>query len=726
MLRQGCEPQPAPEVCLHESAPSAEGNEPQPQLQKLKEDIMTSLFKYNASQRKSGITALLFVFMFLAVSLNAFAATSLALSSITPATGPLSGGNTITLNGSGFTTNTSVWIWANQAPVAKYVSATQLTVTVPAKSSAGAVDVVAIDSGVESRLSGGYTYSAAAAVPQLSLSAGSMTFASTALGSSSTQALTLTNSGTASLAVSAATLTGAGFTGSGTVPLSLTPGQQATLQVKFAPTTAGTVSGKISLTSNSASSATSTVTLTGTGAAAGTALSECSDITTSGSYYLAQNVSSQGTCFFIDADNVTLNLNGHTITYGTGGGTQGTPGILLADSWYTAPGYSLSQTGSTNNHGGFVMYGGTLTEAANAAPQSRGIWVGQSNDVSPAPAIYNMKINTSTQDSEPIFGTSSVSGWKIYNNTLNWNCISHYPATAIPCDSDRYELMGYALWIADQPNAPGAVPDQIYNNTILAAPQGGIYVDQQNAQIHNNDITFNSFFTNDYCIATVSGDGQVINDNYCHPTSGRGIDAEATNVQVTNNTIVTTELPQNAEYGGCERGGTDGIRLRDNAYQGNPSAPIGVVVSGNTITVSAIKCQANGIQITNLQPGDTVTIAKNVITSTAVSPQQDFGIDFDEAVQPPLTFTGNTIKSSHAFVGVEWDGASVVITSSQTWVGTPQFFVDNENGFNDPADGGPTFTQSLVVDDLVSGGVECGTYATGVVKVGNTDTQCNP
>lgn len=453
----------------------------------------------------------------------------------------------------------------------------------------------------------------------------------------------------------------------------------------------------------------------------GTALNDCADLTQSGTYYLAQNLTSSGTCFFIDADNITLNLNGHTITYGTGGGSQGAPAILLADTWYSAPGYSLARTGSTNRHGGFVLYGGTINEATNAPKQSRGIWVGQSNDISPAPVIHDVTFNTYGQDAEPIFGTVSASGWQVYNNTVNWACKSTYPASGTVCDSSRYSLYGYAIWIADDPNSSGAVHDQIYSNTILAAPQGGVFDTHQNAQIHNNDITFNAYFSNDYCVADLSGNGQVISQNNCHPTNGRGIDVEAANVQVTNNTISALELPQNSEYGGCELNGADGIRVRDNYYQGNPSEPSSVVLSGNNITVTANQCQGNGLQFTNLLPADKLTISNNIITTSSSGSQIDYGISFDDSDQPPLTVSGNTIQSTFAFVGVEWEGANAIIDGTQTWKGTPKYFVDNENGYYQQ---GTTFSQALTID-ATSGTVHCGPWSAGPVLIGSTSVTCD-
>jgi fibronectin type 3 domain-containing protein len=68
--------------------------------------------------------------------------------------------------------------------------------------------------------------------------------------------------------VSAATLTGTGFTVSGAAfPLALSPNQTATLSVEFDPTAAGAVSGSLTITSNSSTGSSTVITLTGTGEA---------------------------------------------------------------------------------------------------------------------------------------------------------------------------------------------------------------------------------------------------------------------------------------------------------------------------------------------------------------------------------------------------------------------------------------------------------------------------
>lgn len=109
----------------------------------------------------------------------------------------------------------------------------------------------------------------AATSPQLSVSAASLSFGNVTVGSSSTQPLTLSSTGTAPVTINSAGVTGTGFSVSGTTfPLTLNPQQTVTLQVKFQPTSTGSVTGQLAVSSNSSTNATATVSLSGTGQAA--------------------------------------------------------------------------------------------------------------------------------------------------------------------------------------------------------------------------------------------------------------------------------------------------------------------------------------------------------------------------------------------------------------------------------------------------------------------------
>jgi len=100
---------------------------------------------------------------------------------------------------------------------------------------------------------------------QLSLSTSSLKFGNVLVNGTSTQAVTLKNSGTSDLSISQLAVSGAGFSVSGVaVPVTLPAGQSMALQATFAPTTTGAVTGSVTLTSD-AQTPTSTVSLSGPG-----------------------------------------------------------------------------------------------------------------------------------------------------------------------------------------------------------------------------------------------------------------------------------------------------------------------------------------------------------------------------------------------------------------------------------------------------------------------------
>jgi hypothetical protein len=102
--------------------------------------------------------------------------------------------------------------------------------------------------------------------PQLTASATSLQFGSVAVNTSTTLTLTLTSTGTTPVTVNSAAITGAGFTIiGGRFPVTLNPTQALTLQLQFSPTTAGTLTGQITINSNSTTGSTAVVALSGNG-----------------------------------------------------------------------------------------------------------------------------------------------------------------------------------------------------------------------------------------------------------------------------------------------------------------------------------------------------------------------------------------------------------------------------------------------------------------------------
>ena len=100
---------------------------------------------------------------------------------------------------------------------------------------------------------------------QLSANPPSVSFGNIPVGASSNQGVLLTNNGSVSTNISQVNVSGAGLSTSGlTAPMSLTAGQSTLITITFAPTSAVTTTGNVTLVSDAANSP-MTVAVSGTG-----------------------------------------------------------------------------------------------------------------------------------------------------------------------------------------------------------------------------------------------------------------------------------------------------------------------------------------------------------------------------------------------------------------------------------------------------------------------------
>jgi hypothetical protein len=108
--------------------------------------------------------------------------------------------------------------------------------------------------------------------PQLTTST-SISFGNVAVNSTSVKSIALTSSGTAPVTVKSASVSGTGFSlVAGTFPTTLAPNQSLTLQVQFTAASVKSMTGTLTVASNSAANPTLTVALSGTGTAANSQL----------------------------------------------------------------------------------------------------------------------------------------------------------------------------------------------------------------------------------------------------------------------------------------------------------------------------------------------------------------------------------------------------------------------------------------------------------------------
>jgi hypothetical protein len=103
----------------------------------------------------------------------------------------------------------------------------------------------------------------------MAVSGASGSFGSVGTGASATQTFTVTNTGSNPLSITNVVVTGKGYAITGiTLPLSVAAGKSTSVVAKFSPTTAGALTGNMSITANTNPSVT-TIPLSGTGTTGG-------------------------------------------------------------------------------------------------------------------------------------------------------------------------------------------------------------------------------------------------------------------------------------------------------------------------------------------------------------------------------------------------------------------------------------------------------------------------
>ena len=242
----------------------------------------------------------------------------------------------------------------------------------------------------------------AVAAPGIQLSSNSLSFGNDPVGTNSSQALIITNTGTAALSITQVTASGStAFTVGGlSLPLSVSAGQKATITASFLPASVGTVTGTISIVSNASTSAIP-VTLTGSGIAAtyGLTVSPASlsfgNVTT-GTSSASQNVNVTNTGNSkVIVSQVAVSGPGYVVT---GGSTPVT--ISPSQTLSLTTKFDPSVTGSVS---------GAISVVSNATG-------------SPASVSLSGTGVTLVQHSGALTwnpSTSSVSGYNVYRSTVS-------------------------------------------------------------------------------------------------------------------------------------------------------------------------------------------------------------------------------------------------------------------------------------------------------------------
>jgi hypothetical protein len=182
-----------------------------------------------------------------------------------PASQTVMAGQTATFSVTATGTGPLTYQWTKGG--AAISGATLASYTTPATTTAntGSQFAVTVTNNQGNITSSAATLTVNAATTLLNASQTSLNFSSVNIGSGSSLPVIFTNSGNSNVTVSNVSISGAGYTASGVSSGQiLTPGQTATLNVTFTPSSAGSIPGGVTVSSNATNSPAS-ITLSGTG-----------------------------------------------------------------------------------------------------------------------------------------------------------------------------------------------------------------------------------------------------------------------------------------------------------------------------------------------------------------------------------------------------------------------------------------------------------------------------
>jgi len=387
------------------------------------------------------------------------------------------------------------------------------------------------------------------------------------------------------------------------------------------------------------------------------ALRACGKLDAAGSRYLLQeDVSSSATCFSIQADQITLDLNGHTITYGTGNPKTAAFGILGIACWDTSLSNGVANGnpcgGSFNN---LTVMNGKIVQAAGVAPFSDAIRLGQGggNHL----VVHDVEISVNGDSAIPIHTIESGSAARVYGNIIR-NDVRRI--------RNRHQLQGMSIKFDSSENvSPG---QDVHDNEIEGGAQGGILLETTGAAAYRNKIRQNGRYSNDFAIY-VWGNNQRAYQNEITALSGRGIQIGGgaigtggrgtgrggSHSEISENNIDVIELRQNCDYSddnscsACQPGGAYGIQFDDN--------PQGDLSSKNHVTARADECDAAGLRVTDSELPENQSVFDSFAAIRVNASSQGKAYGWDNSGPKEFTAKNDSFVGETASYHVSWDGA---------------------------------------------------------------------
>ncbi|MDJ0522197.1 MAG: hypothetical protein QNJ90_09005 [Planctomycetota bacterium] len=281
-----------------------------------------------------------------------------------------------------------------------------------------------------------------------------------------------------------------------------------------------------------------------TAAAGATTLTAPGIISTPGTYVLDRDITATGTAFRITAADVTLDLGGHTITYGTGSGRA----------------HGVHADGV---NGRLVVRGGAIVQGGGGGSACHGVRLIAVNDV----RVSGLNVTVTGRDADGISIVSVPQAVRVDH------CVVHCGTTVV---SDRHWPGVAAIRIDD---ARGSA--QIDHNRITASPQWGLRLqgDSSSGDVlvhHNQVLGTKALVANGYMLGIYKRGADVF-ENHLEGES-RGIHvassgSDGIDCRVHHN-VLRVQDQTNAEYPdhhwvhGIKIEGAPGCKVHDNVITG--------------------------------------------------------------------------------------------------------------------------------------------------------------
>lgn len=374
----------------------------------------------------------------------------------------------------------------------------------------------------------------------------------------------------------------------------------------------------------------------------------------SGYYLLTGDITADYTAFIIDASNVILDLNGHTITYNE-------IDHQVDSDYYNTASYGIYGQWKSNIN----IYNGTIQQGAG-------------NNTAYVTTVGYNPILLRTVHGGEIAGIKTIySGAQVTGILLR-------DASSTDIDIHHNQIIdkGYTITNRHQGVKGIQAGQSAHHNLITRARHMGISVSKDGGAVHSNEIYIDSFATNSFGIFNWSVSdidfykNKVFGGGYM--MVGIGASSDADNVNIYDNFVHLQSTEPSFrwdEYNARSR--VVGIRN----WGENDKYPDNLHVNNNIVTVNAKQGgDARGLWLFGLTNGSTNVIENNTVTMMLEDTPQETGLDFGALVltgedvpygddSAPLLLKNNYVKTNfrHIVLGHDYGHSRNSVFDSNTF-----------------------------------------------------------